>query len=137
MPVPDNLRFGILRARDLVELHLGARAAVTLVENFFLIDNSDSHQILSIDPRRIRYEIVIANLTVNPLDISIGSQAPVETGTSLYFRIPGNSSFMLTRDYRSDFDNVAAAVFAEAVTNALQVSVRETVLTPLPVDETP
>lgn len=137
MASDENIRTGILRTRDLVENDQEARVAVSIIENAFSLADGLTHQILKLDPRRIRYEIVLSN-GGNATDfLLVGSKTPVDLGNALEYKLLAGTTAVIVRDFKTDLDAVVIDVWAANNQQPFTVTVRETFLTPLPVDETP
>lgn len=138
----DNKDLGFVRrCRDIAEIWLGTRWTTILAENQFG-SLAAITQIVKPDPRRIRYEIVLSEIS-GAGSILVGlSQANKTVGIfgqlAMLYALPASGSQTITRDYRTDGDNVTAAVFALVTVGgggAGAISVRETLLATLPVDE--
>jgi hypothetical protein len=132
-----TIKYGILRTRDLVELYYGARMVTDLVENFFG-SFSDTYALLSQDPRRIKYEIIMANTSPSENEtVQMGSPRTVASGLAqIYWMRPGET-IIVTRDFFTDLDSVCIEVDVQFQGPDVQISTRETFLTPTPVDEGP
>lgn len=111
---------------------------VTIKETAFEASSSP-YLILQQDPRRIRYEIFLnpANL-VTPAVMYIGSPAAIDSDNAIGIELESLvSSIPIVRDFRSDLEAVCLPVMVSDPSAQMLVSVRETLLTPAPVDEVP
>ena len=133
----DNLKFGILKCRDLVQLYYGARMVVNIRETSPLLSPTADSIILQPDPRRIRYEILIANFDSAAHDVEIGSQSAIEGGVGMDYEIAANSSMVIERSFLSDMDAVTLGLSAGPANDNVSIDIRETFLTPIPADEEP
>jgi hypothetical protein len=137
MPESPSLKFGILKARDLVELYYGARMVANIVENSFP-PTSTPAQLIGRDPRRISYELVLSEGSGAAFaTVIIGSEASFDLGTGEQYFIPPGASIVVRRDFFTDLDAVALEVWVQLGQGAAQVSAREVFLTPIPADELP
>jgi hypothetical protein len=137
VPNGDNLKNGILRTRDLVELYLGGRMVASIVESQPFAASPAIFPLVGLDPRRIRYEVWIANQQVNPLALNIGAKSTLELGNGQQILVLPGTTFYFSRNYQTDLDAVSLDVYAQLTTGTLIIGVRETFLNPLPVDESP
>jgi hypothetical protein len=137
MPDSPQLKFGILKARDLVELYFGARMVANIIEN----EPANSGQpapLIGADPRRIKYEIIISEGSGAAFAIAaVGSQASFDNGTSAIYSIPPGGTQVITRDFFTDLDSVCLELWGAIVGGQISFSTRETYLTPVPVDQLP
>jgi hypothetical protein len=137
MPNDDAIKFGILKCRDLVELYYGARMVTSIVETQVTL-TTDPKTILTADPRRIKYEIVMSNRdALNPASWVIGRPGSVGAATGQAYSIPPGATLVVERDFLTDMESVCLALEATVQGNTTDFSVRETFLTPIPVDEMP
>lgn len=137
-PTSDQIKFGILRTRDLVELYYQGRMVVNVAENELAINGNTQTNILQQDPRRIRYEIIItAENPASTTNINIGSPAAVTGSTCELYFLAANQNIVIIRDFRSDMEGVVLPIdiLGSNPGTGIVVSTRETFLTPLPVDE--
>lgn len=132
-----NTPQGILKCRDLVQLFYGLPMVAAVIESNVEINAGDTAPILSADPRRIKYEIVLTNAGTTTDQIAIGTPSAIDLGTALEVGAPAGESYTIKRDFFTDLDSVCIALSAQALANNWVVSVRETFLTPAPVDEIP
>ena len=138
MPNGDpTISRGILRTRDLVELYYGARMVGATKRQTAIFDTNTSPQlILGQDVRRISYEIVLASAT--GLDqCLIGSPAEIDAGFGLLYVVTYGGPFVIKRDFYVDLDTVCEPLVMKKVAGTVVATVREVILTPLPVDESP
>jgi hypothetical protein len=134
-PTEPPIAANLVTCRALLQVDYGRAFATTILES-----NPSSAtqpmQIMSKNPSRIRYEVVIANIAgAANTALRVGSQIAVQSGGGLKLSFQNNGVFYLVRDFKTDGDMVTAELWANAPTLTSNVSVRETILTPLPVDE--
>lgn len=137
MPSDDAIKFGILKCRDLVELYYGVRMVTDVKETVISFDGGLSAQILNQDPRRIRYEIVLANEDVATQEFDLSSITGGSNNLVTAYSVAPGSTLVIERSFLSDLDSVTKQVWCAISVNTQLVSVRETFLTPAPVDEIP
>ena len=89
------------------------------------------------DPRRIRYEIILANTSGASVQFILGTQAAVVSGNVAEYSVMPGDTLIIERNFRSDMEGVVLDQMLQAVSGVITPSVRETILTPLPVDEEP
>lgn len=132
-----NTPQGILKCRDLVQLYYGLPMVAALIENLFYVQGGDTVQILGPDPRRIKYEIIIS--AQNASIIYIGSLNQMDQSTAAVYQFGSAGVETISRNFLTDLDSVCLPLLARntASENAFEVFVRETFLTPAPVDEIP
>jgi hypothetical protein len=137
MPDSPNLKFGILKARDLVELYYGARMVANLIENV-IGSPTASAPILGPDPRRIKYEIILANQSATVGDVVfLASVGGADTPNPQAYAVPPAGTIIVKRDFFTDLDAVTAAIFGLEQNGTVLITTRETYLTPVPIDELP
>ena len=137
-PTSDQIKFGILRTRDLVELYYQGRMVVQVRENDpGTLVLFTPVQILRQDPRRTRYEIIIANGGNTTLEVQIGSLQSINNTNYGTYSIAAGDTLVIIRDFRSDLEGVCLEQFAMATVGNAVVTTREDFLTPLPADEVP
>jgi len=130
-------KLGIVRCRDFAELYFGGRTAV-FTKNTQFIDIVTVTQILQRDPRRIRYEIYFSDQNgAGGSSAALGTRDEVAAGLGLYLSFANLSTFPIERDFSTDAEAVTEEQWIGIQSGAFNVSVRETILTPLPVDESP
>jgi hypothetical protein len=131
---PDNPKW-ILKCRDLVELYYGARMVTSIRETVIIVQQSVVAQVMQPDPRRIRYEVIIGSEDVASqfFQLSTSQDKIVSQGNG--YDVPPGDTIVVDRDFLTDFDAVTLPLFFLGGSNNLDVSVRETFLTPLPADE--
>jgi hypothetical protein len=126
---------GIFRCRDLVTLYFGVRMVTSVIEQDIFIDSNVDPLILQ-DPRRIRYEIIIAAQPSSPASFFVGTPPSFDQGTSQQYALPENGTLIIVRDWITDGDAVTLALsFQNNTDTAPFVSTRETFLTPPGEDE--
>ena len=134
----DNLlKYGVLRCRDLVELYYGARMVATLLEGGPNFTGGVQFHLLSQDPRRIAYEIIIANPDATPYSFSLGTPASFDAGTNQTYEIPAHDEIIIERSFLTGLDSVTMAVDGNLPASLMSIATREIFLTPAPVDEVP
>jgi len=67
----------------------------------------------------------------------IGSPTAIQNGTALSFVLDYYWQLLLVRDFRTDLDAVVLPLMVSDPQGFVTVGVRETLLTPAPVDEVP
>lgn len=132
-----NTPQGILKCRDLVQLFYGLPMVAGVIDSDVGIDASLVARILSADPRRIKYEIILTNLGATADQILIGEPSAIDQGKGLAVGVAAGESYTIKRDFFTDLDSVCLPLSAQAGANPWAVSIRETFLTPAPVDEIP
>ena len=131
------LKYGVLKCRDLVELYYGWRIVTFAVETKYLPGAATLVQILQQDTRRIKYEIILNNESNAGDDIQIGTPDAIAAGTSWDISIAPADSYTINRSFLTDLDAVVQPLWAEGDLGNIACYVRETFLTPSPVDEVP
>lgn len=132
-----NTPQGILKCRDLVQLFYGLPMVANEIYSNVQIPAGSSAPILSADPRRIKYEIVLTNLGATTDLIEIGTPSALDLHQALIVGVAAGESYTIKRDFFTDLDSVCLPLSALTGTNLWVVSIRETFLTPAPVDEIP
>lgn len=132
-----NTPQGILKCRDLVQLFYGLPMVANVIDSNVEIAAGDIAPILSADPRRIKYEIILTNFGATADQILIGTPSAIDQGTALFVGAAPGESYTIKRDFFTDLDSVCIPLSAQAGANAWIASIRETFLTPAPVDEIP
>ena len=94
-------------------------------------------KVMGLDPRRIKYELALANFSNAPDDIVIGSKTAVDSGAAPDYEIPANTTVIITRTFLTDLDSITEEQWAFGDNGNITIYVRETILTPAPVDEVP
>lgn len=141
MGTSDSIRYGILKTRDLVELYFAGRMVADIIEATFVVSSSVPARVLNQDPRRISYELYFCAQSGGTFwTIQLGrtfDQALTASGIVLR-SAPPNVNF-IKRNFFEDLDAVCLPVWAMSASGSeiTQLSVRETRLTPVPVDEEP
>ena len=137
LPTENILRYGIQRCRDLVGLYFGARIVTTPKTSLFSLNSvtPGPFAILAQDPRRIKYELTITGF--NTSFLTIGTQAEIDAETGQYIAFDFQSTLVIARDWITDQDAVTTPLFALWFQGGVSIYVRETILTPAPVDEVP
>jgi hypothetical protein len=126
---------GIARCRDLVQLYYGARMAVDVKEQCFA-GISGLTTILTADPRRIAYEIVIAATNAGSWIFALGSPQAIGQTRGQVYIVAENETLIIARNFRTELDLITAAVQYNPIGGtANDISTREVFLQPLPVDE--
>jgi hypothetical protein len=131
---PDNPKW-ILKCRDLVELYYGARMVTATRHKTILFSASVQAQILTVDPRRIGFNLVLGNEGAASILISISDTQTDIANNALLYDVPVGGSILVNRSFLSDLDSVSSELWMLCGDTNLDVSVRETFLTPLPEDE--
>jgi hypothetical protein len=137
LPNGDNIRTGVLRCRDLVELYYGARIATDLIENDPSFTAGQTFILLPLNPARIRYELIFENSTGLRTVFALGSPRAFGVGNQQFYTVSPDSTLIIVRNWTTDADAVVAEVDCNITDGNLLVTTRETILTPLPVDESP
>jgi hypothetical protein len=137
METTPALKYGILKCRDLVELYYGVRMAFSLVENEVLLDGNVDF-LIGQDPRRVRYEIILAAQPSSVASCFIGTPPTFDLGTSQQYSVAAGGTLVIVRDWLTDGDAVTLPLAIQNNTDiTFGVSTRETFLTPIPADELP
>lgn len=126
---------GIARCRDLVQLYYGGRmVAITKHQQFTL--GANAVQLFTADPRRIAYDLFIAEATaVAAAGVKIAPQLDNIATVGEVVALPIGDTIIVSRDFRTSLDAVTQAQWALLVSGNAVVSTREVLLSPLPVDE--
>ena len=141
-PTSDQIKFGILRTRDLVELYYQGRMNVSVVLTNVAVTLNIRAVLVPQNASRIRYEFLFENIDATGVAIiDFGTPFEIDSGNSQEFVLNPHSNLLITRQFRDDLEGVciAQSVGAAALSGTPQifVGVRETLLTPLPADELP
>ena len=137
MPTDPTIAFGILKCRDLVQLYYGARLVANVIETNPPDTSVNPGQILSQDLRRIRYEIIFSNNGSGAVQAFLSDTLDgVNAGPQIY-TVPGFSTIVIDRTFLTDLDAVTLPLFSSTSNVNCVISVRETFLTPAPIDEGP
>jgi hypothetical protein len=131
---PDNPKW-ILKCRDLVELYYGARMVTATKSTQITFGASVATQILTVDPRRIGYELVLGNEDVAFITVSISDTSTGITVNALIYDVPPGGSIPIRRGFLTDLDSITGELWLLCGNTNLDVSIREIFLTPLPADE--
>jgi hypothetical protein len=131
---PDNPKW-ILQCRDLVQLYYGVRMVASIIEGQPFFTPNLPKQILQQDPRRIRYEIILANSDAATQIAGLGSTDDIAFNTGQLYQVAPGASMVIERSFLSDLDAVTIPLSAFVTSANLVISTRETYLTPLPADE--
>jgi hypothetical protein len=135
----DNLlKYGVLRCRDLCTLLYGVPMVTQVRETLIIPSTSIPTPILGLDTRRIKYEIILTNAGAIDADVQIGTPDAILAGTSWDIFLASNRNYAIIRDFRTDLDAVTLPLWAlDDGAQNIEINVRETFLTPAPVDEVP
>jgi hypothetical protein len=126
---------GIFRTRDLVTLFYGVRMVASILEANPALNNTAPIQLIGQDPRRIRYEIILAN-NGDAVDTAfIGSQASFDPGTSQQYYLNAGDTLIIERNWITDLDAVTINLWGVTSNGNIGVTTRETFLTPAGNDE--
>jgi hypothetical protein len=133
----------ILGCQQLVELYYGVRMIAAIKESSFIVEDGDTVQVLQPDPRRIRYEIAFfASAPVGESIAYLGTPQAMDSSTAevvLSGVVPAGGTLgvynRIERSFLSDLDLVTLPQMVRSVGFGVDVTVRETFLTPLPTDE--
>lgn len=129
---------GIVRCRDLVELLYGVPMVTSVTAAWFGVGSvAGVTQILLQDSRRIRYELVFLNSGLLPDDCIFNHNGDFTATAYQEVYLSAGSVFIIERDFRSDLDAVTLPLFVLGPGSNIAIGVRETFLTPAPVDEIP
>lgn len=135
-PEPPPLADEIVGCRNLVELHFGRR--VQMRTRFTQINPTvnTARMLIGNDPRRIRYELVISSTQAVTQQALTGTQAALQAGAGEAFELTLSLlNVLIVRDFTTDGDAVTEEVWVQSNNANALFSCRETLLTPLPVDE--
>lgn len=135
MGVSQQLKSRILSARQLVELYFGVGMVTNIVENFQNLLAVTS-VILGPDPRRIKYEIILANTSATlPTSVQIGFSGGIDLNAPQVYNLAPGATIVIERTFFSDLDSVTLPLWGVASGNGCFVSTREVFLTPPAVTE--
>lgn len=135
-PPPAPLGEEVLGCRELVRQFFGRR--VKMFTRYTRINPAanTATQLLKTDPRRIRYEITISSTNAATQQGLLGPLAVIQAGNAQAWELSITLlTFQVERDYLTDGDAVVEEIWAQSNNAAMIFSARETLLTPLPVDE--
>lgn len=135
-----SIRFGILKARDLVELYFGARMVIDQRYAQQTVNNHATplaQQILTANPARIAYELFLACAGGGDGSIYLWPNADLTAANSLRINVLGDSTVVINRDWLRYGDSLTRELWAGSTGNQFFVSTVEYLLTPLPVDNLP
>jgi hypothetical protein len=130
----DNPKW-ILKCRDLVELYYGARMVTATKNSQIAFVAGIATQILTVDPRRIRFELVLGNEDAAFITVAISDTSTAINANALLYDVPPGGSIQLNRSFLTDLDSITGELWMLCSNTNLDVSIRETFLTPLPADE--
>lgn len=130
----------ILSCQQLVELYYGVRMIAQIKESLFNIAPGVMTQILTSDPRRIRYEINVSfDDVTSDTAVAIGTPQSFDTGTVQAYQLATGSAlapfagmFRVERSFLNDLDAVTLPLNCQTASSPCTVTVRETFLTPVP-----
>lgn len=141
MPVPDSIKFGILRARELATLYYGAVMVADEKYSSFTLAANSTTNILSADPRRIEYEIVLSlNSSTGSANVQVGPRSQIEAGNVGTIALWPTENLQINRSFREELDLVSKGLsvnVASSATASVFAFVREVFLSPAPSDEIP
>jgi hypothetical protein len=126
---------GVLKCRDLATLYYGFPMVGVPRETLFFLTTTAVTLILGQDPRRIKYEIVLANQTGGNLIVYIGSQSQMDVAKAAVYIVPTGGTLSIKRSFLTDLDSVCLPLLARLPGGSMEISVREIILTPAPADE--
>jgi hypothetical protein len=89
------------------------------------------------DPRRIKYEIYIENASNSEATVDMGTLADIDAGNTVEFQIIPLGTMVITRNFLTDLDTVTLEQWVTGTSDNIGISIRETFLTPAPIDEGP
>ena len=139
--VLDSIKFGILRTRDLSTLYYGAPMVADEKYSAFTLTANTTTAILTGNPRRIQYEIVLSlNSATGSAIIQIAPRPVIEAGLAGNIALWSTENLTISRSFREEIDLVAkglAVNVASSATASVYAFVREVLLSPAPVDEIP
>lgn len=131
---------GILRCRDLVTLYYGVPMVTIDVYTYPVFSNGVAVQLASNNPRRIGWTLLFENFdSANPGYFRIcDNPDQVVSGQALEYTVGSNSTYTVERSFLTALDAVSLPIWmAVSNSNELAVSLRETLLSPPPLDELP
>lgn len=109
-------------------------------DEFTLAANTTT-EILTINPRRIYYEIALSlNSATGQAIVQIAPRNQIEAGNAGSIALYATENLTITRSFREELDLVCKGLSVNvnsAATASVYVFVREVLLTPTPVDEIP
>jgi hypothetical protein len=134
---PADIKYGILKTRDLVELYFGARMVANSKTTRYPA-SATPYLILGADPRRISYEIFWNGIAFTAAtSIYLGTPAQIDDGSAPDITSQIISSVGIRRDFFTELDSVVQPQMISDASGTMLFSVREIYLTPIPIDETP
>jgi hypothetical protein len=138
MPTDPTIAFGILKCRDLVQLYYGARLVADVRQTFVNYDGASPtpQLLLAQDPRRVRYEIWM-NGGSSTATIEMGQLKDFDSQQTMEALFLAGNTFRIERSFLTDLDAVTFELYAQGGGANVDITVRETFLTPAPVDEGP
>lgn len=130
MPSPTDKPLGIKSCRHLIELYFGIQMVTDLVESP-PTDTAGVSQILLPDPRRIKYEIILANgdsLVTNT--VSLSTIGGVDQPSAAVYTLGPSATIIIERTFFADLDAVTLPVWANNPSGDVAISTREVFLSP-------
>ena len=137
MSSPTNIKFGILSCRTLVELYYGARMVTDTIEHCYSLIEGPV-QLFPLNPARIGYEVTVASTTNLATLIALCSLKSIDPRQGMVYAVGPGLGFTIERDFLTNLDAVVQELWAVPFSGGtFDVSTREIILQPLPVDELP
>lgn len=141
MSASPQIRFGILRTRELAALYYGAGMVATDQYSGYTVEAGATQQLLQDNPRRISYEIVLSlNSSTGAAVVQLGPQSQIEAGNVGSIALYPTENLTVERTFREELDLVCKGLSLNVnsgATASVYAFVREVWLTPLPADELP
>lgn len=138
---PDSIKYGILRVRDLATLYYGVPMVADEKYSGFTLAENTTTEILTINSRRIYYEIVLSlNSSTGSALVQVGPRSQIEASNVGTIALWAGENLQINRSFREELDLVAKGLsvnVASSATASVYAFVREVILTPAPVDEIP
>ena len=140
MPL-DSIKYGILRARDIATLYYGEPMVADEKYSGFTLAANTTTEILTINSRRIYYEIVLSlNSSTGAALIQVAPRSQIEAGNVGNIALWAGENLQINRSFREELDLVSKGLsvnVASSATASVYAWVREVILSPAPVDEIP
>lgn len=141
MPVPDSIKFGILRAREITTLYYGAVMVADEIYSGFTLAENTTTEILKTNTRRISYEIVLSlNSSTGSALVQVAPRSQIEAGNVGTIALWPSENLEINRSFREELDLVSKGLsvnVASSATASVYAFVREVILSPAPADEIP
>ena len=139
--VIDQIKYGILRGRELATLYYGADMVADEIYSSFTLAEDTTTEILQTNTRRIYYEIVLSlNSVTGAALVQVAPRSQIEAGNVGSIALWPSENLAINRSFREELDLVTKGLsvkVASSATASVYAFVREVILSPVPVDQLP